>query len=159
MALNNIKRHGVKAGATRTLVLNMISADAELEIEHLGQSNFAFINDAMRGAGSDEVKAIIGRGEITQSQREKNRLANRETVAKHAVRAVRGFYFDHPTLRDADGDPVPDTENPVPSTKEGILQVVHALPDDIFDLVLAFALNQEHFRKQAPSAIEETAKK
>lgn len=161
MALNNIKRHSVKPGAIRTVVLNTISPETEMDIECLGQSNFSFMNDQTRGAGSEEVKAILGRTASTPEQREKNRLANRETLAKHSVKAVRGFYYDHPTEKDEDGDPMPDLSNPVPSDAKGIRDAVMALPDDMFADLMTFALDENNFRpsKKPTMPVGEVAKK
>lgn len=145
MALNNIRRHGIKPGKIIKVVLNMISDDHVLHIEHLGSSNFGYVNDAVRGAGSDEIKAIVGGGAKTPEQRQRIRDANRETVSKHSVRGHDGFLYD-----DVNGEP--DPAKPVKQDAAGIAEVVNALPDDIFDIVLAIAVNQENFRDVVAAA-------
>jgi hypothetical protein len=152
--LNNIRRHAVKPGKLVSINLDMISADHKLPVEHLGQANFGFVNDSLRGSGSESIKlAQAAKGQLTPEGLVRVREANRETVAKHSVRSHSGFCYDGP-----DGEP--DKANPVPSTPAGIAEVVNALPDDIFDQVLAFVLNPENFRERPIEAkAEDIAKK
>jgi len=160
--LNNLKRHAPKAGKLIKVTLNILGPDAWLEVEHLGLTNLGFMNDKARGAGSDSVQSIGTRsGELSPAEREKNRIANRETVAKHSVRNLGGIYHDHPTLRDEDGDAVPDLSNPVASDAQGIYDVVMSLDDATFADLMMLVMNGDYFRpeKKRTEPVGEVAKK
>jgi hypothetical protein len=139
--LNNLRRYDVKAGKSVPLILNMIPGDPVLHLEHLGESNHRFINDKVRGTGTDAVRASALRGTSDVDARQKVRDENRETVARYCVHRVEGFFYD-----DAAGNP--DPTSPVPNTPEGFMQVIRSLPDWIFDIVLAFVVNAANFMER-----------
>jgi hypothetical protein len=137
MALNNLRRGALKPGKTIPVILNMFPGSPTLHCEHLGNENYGFINDMMRGSGAEGVK--VGATSRSPEALGRVRTANREIVAKHSVRRIEGFYYD-----DADGNP--DLSKPVPSTLAAIAEVINALPDDVFDMLLAVVSDSERYR-------------
>jgi len=146
MALNNLRRGALKPGKTIPVIMNMFTyRDANgtvchpiIHCEHLGSENYGFINDMMRGAGADGVR-VAAHTARTPDQVVRVRGANREQVAKHSARRLEGFFYD-----DADGNP--DLSKPVPSTSAGLAEVINALPDDVFDMLLSIVTDSENYR-------------
>lgn len=137
MALNNVRKQAIKVGKVVALEMNQLVGNPILYVEHLGETNFGFVNDSFAQAGS---KAIRGGGNSSPEGVRRAREANRETVARHSVRKLGdGWFYD-----DENGNP--DAGRPVPSSPTGIAEVVDSLPDEVFDSLLIFVINAENFR-------------
>ncbi len=149
MALNNLRSRGPKVGKLIPIVLNQFPGDPILHCEHLGSTNQAFMADSLRSAGTEAVRSSKT---ISMEEIAINRIENRKTVAQFSVRKLEGFYYD-----DADGGR--DLSRPVPSTPEGIAEVVDALSDADFDIVLTMVRNLENFRDAPVAKPEDVAKK
>jgi hypothetical protein len=144
MPFGSVTAQHLQTGKTVELVLNQLVILGEhpvLVVEHLGETNKAFWNDALAKAN---VKATDGarRTKLTPADVIAGRIKNREAVAKFSVRGTIGFYHDH-----ADRPGVPDPARP--ATNVDIRDIVMALPDEVFDSVLAFVINGENFREHA----------
>lgn len=130
MPFRNIEQQALQVGKVVPLVLNQLVGDPVLMVAHLGETNVEFWNDAIARA---EAKATAGQRStfrITTSTVKDARRKNREIVAKYAVKGLEGFSHD-------DGRPADLSDIPA---------IVDALPDEVFDSVLAFCQNPENFR-------------
>lgn len=134
MAFGKISQQLVSTGHTVELVLNQIEGEPVLVVEHLGESNTEFWNDALAKAGVEANE--LGRKKPTAQAVKAARLKNREIIAKYSVRGLKNVFHD-------DG---------APATMADVPDVINALPDDVFDSVLAFVRNPENFRTRAPKA-------
>lgn len=143
MAFGKIQSQALPLGKVVPLVLNQLKGDPVLHVAHLGETNVEYWNDALAKANTRATADIARRAasKITPELVRKARQANRETVAKYAVKELENVFHD-------DGRP---------ATKDDVGAVVEALPDEVFDSVLAFVSNAENFRDRvfddAPSAI------
>lgn len=153
MGLNNVRKQKLKAGKVVPLVMNQLYGDPVLNVEHLGETNFGYLNDALAQAGAKAAR-FTGQQQRTPEQIQRERDENRATVTKHGVRSLgEGWYHD-----DKDGNA--DKSRPVESTPAGIAEVVNALPDEVFDSLFLFCLNGENFRDVAIAMpADELAKK
>lgn len=151
--LNNVRKQALKGGKTVDLVMNQLVGDPVLKVEHLGETNFGFLNDALAQAGAKAAR-FSGQAQRTPEQIKRERDENRAIVIKHGVRAlVSGWYHD-----DASGGA--DLKRPVDNDAKGIELVIRSLPDEVFDSVYIFCLNGENFRDSAVATQpEDLAKK
>lgn len=153
--LNNVKRHAVRSGTLRRVVMNMYPPvtmpDGTLVypavwLEHLGHTNESWMLERLAEAGKvdDEIKAIRARaGGRTLADIAKTWEEEREQLLRHGVRKIEGWYFDG-----VNGDP--DPLAPVPSNSDGIRAVVEAWDESAVGLAVRIAVNPENFRDAAP---------
>lgn len=153
MPINNVRKQAIKVGKTVDLVMNQLVGDPVLRVEHLGESNFGYLNDSLAQAGAKAAR-FGGQQQRTPEMIKRERDENRATVAKHGVRGLgTGWFHD-----DANGNA--DTTKPVKSDEAGIREVVDSLPDEVFDSLFLFCLNAENFRDHAIAVpADELAKK
>lgn len=141
MPFGSVSQQALKPAKTVELVLNQLVILGEhpiLVVQHLGESNKPFWNDALAKASANA--ADRGRNKkITPAEIDAGRAANRTTVAKFAVVDTRGFFHDY---TDRPGFP----DHMKPATKADIPEIINALPNEVFDSVMSFVLNAENFR-------------
>lgn len=132
MTFRNLEIQKLAPGKVVPLVLNQLAGEPVLHVEHLGESNTEFWNDAIAKAGT-RASAGNTRRAVTAATIREARDSNRKTVAKYAVRGLENIVDD-------DGNAAGIAEIPA---------VVAALPDEVFDSVLAFCSNPENFRERS----------
>lgn len=131
MGFRNIEKQALTAGKVVPLTLNQLVGDPVLHVAHLGETNAEFWNDAIaRAQQKATASGSTFRVSITPKAVKEARAKNREIVAKYAVKGLEGFAHD-------DGRPADLTDIPA---------IIDALPDEVFDSVLAFCQNSENFR-------------
>jgi hypothetical protein len=149
MPIGNLQRQRVQPGKVVRRVLDMLVGNPVLLLRHLGSTNAEWMSHLL--SAPDEDARALGATATNEAERQRNMLRNRESVARFACAGVEGFYFDG-----ADGGP--DYERPVPSTPDGIMEVMLSLSDDVFNVyVLPYVLNQENFRERPQFAPPPTA--
>lgn len=141
MGFSNISKQRVLGDRVVPLVLNQLVGDPVLHVRYLGESNAPFWSDVIARANTS---AALGqkRKDLSFELIAENRGRNREVVAKYAVAKLEGFMHD----------PAPDADGVMrakPATEADIPAVVASLPDDVFDSVLQFVSNPDHFRDYA----------
>jgi hypothetical protein len=129
MDFSNLSAQAVAPGKVVPLTLYQLTGDPVLHVCHLGESNAEFWNDAIAKANARSVGATK-RASITAKVLREARDTNRVTVAKYAVKGLEGF-------KDRMGRE---------GTLEHVELIIKALPDDVFDTVLAFCQNPDNFR-------------
>jgi hypothetical protein len=135
MGFTKIKMQAPPVGKTVELVLNQLDGDPVLTVEHLGETNITYWNDAVARAQAQGVTASAGRGKkVTPADIAAARERNRTTVATHSVRDIAKFFHDSGEA----------------ATKDDIAAIIAALPDDVFDSVLKFVSDPNNFRDDAP---------
>jgi hypothetical protein len=144
MAFGSVSKQRVQVGVTRDLVLlgiTQLGKHPVLVVEHLGESNVEFWNDAIAKANAEQNKAGKRKqgGAMSAAKIAQARQLNRETLIRHCVRDVRGFYHDN-------DKGVPDASKP--ASKADIAAIIHALPDDVIDDVLVWVLDANNFRDE-----------
>lgn len=138
MGFRNLEIQAPKIGKTVQLVLNQLAGDPVLVVEHLGETNIAFWNDAIAKAQAKAGASQAGsRKKITADDIASMRVKNREILAKYSVRALENVFHDKP-----DGSPDPER----PATADDIPAVVTSLPNDVFDTVWRFVQDANNFR-------------
>lgn len=143
MGFGNISAQTLRPGKTIEVVLNQLTNHLGdhpvLIIEHLGETNAAFWNEVILDAGKS-VHAAAATAIMSKEEIAKNRIENRETLAKHSVRGHRGFFHDLPDQ--------PGVEDPSrPAGADDTRDLVFALPDDVIQSILAIAKNEQNFRE------------
>lgn len=142
MAFRHIEAQAVPRSKTVPLVLWQLTGNPVLHVEHLGETNSEFWNDALAKANAGAFRG--GKKKLTDALIKERRVKNRETVARYAVRALENVFHD-------DGKA---------ATTADIRDVVYALPDDVFDFVLAFVEDANNFRDtEIDGSPDEIAKK
>lgn len=143
MSFRKLEAQAVEPNRTVPLVLAQLKGEPILHVEHLGETNREFWNDALARANV-QTNTASKRTRITDSKIKENRIKNRDLVAKYSVRALEKVFHD-------DGSP---------ATIADIRDVVFALPDDVFDEVLRFVGDPNNFRDvEIEGDAEELAKK
>ena len=138
MGFRNLEIQAPKIGKTVQLVLNQLAGEPVLIVEHLGETNITFWNDAIAKAQAKAGAAGSGgRKKITADDIVQARAKNREVLAKHSVRGLENVFHDKP-----DGSLDPER----PATIEDIPSVINALPNDVFDTVWKFVQDPNNFR-------------
>lgn len=130
MSFRKLEAQTVEVAKTVPLVLNQLRGEPVLHVEHLGETNKPFWNDALARANATAGISSGKRMKITDAKIRETRLKNRELVAKYSVRGLENVFHD-------DGKP---------AGAEDIRDVVFALPDDVFDAVLGFVSDPNNFR-------------
>lgn len=127
-----------KPGKIVPLVLNMLPGSPTVHVEHLGETNAAYWQDAI--ARAEAEPAAVGRRGITELRARRER--NRGLLVKFAVRRLEAVH--------SDGTPATDADIP---------EFVEALPDDVVDTVWVFCSDVENFRERPLAAPEKLAGK
>lgn len=147
MAFGSVSAQKVTGGKVVELVLVNLTILGEhpvLLVEHLGESNTEFWNDALAKANA-EAHSVGKRKKKERLDAQAvavGRAKNRETVSRYSVRDSRGFFHD------IDGHPG-YADKRKPATKADLKDIVMSLPDDVFDDVLQWVLDADNFREAA----------
>jgi hypothetical protein len=142
MGFSSVTAQALMPGKTVELVLNqlVILGDSPvLIVEHMGESNREFWNDALAKASGTRAAEVALGGKLTADQVNAARARNREALIKWCVKGTKGFFHDFP---DRPGVPDPDH----PATDADTADIIMALPNEVFDSVSKFVQNAENFR-------------
>lgn len=165
--LNNIKRHAVREGKLVAVKMNMYPptrmpdgtlVEPIVWLEHIGHTNQGFMLEQLADAGKKEdaiaaIRARVNNARRTLADIEKTFDDDRELLLRHSVRRIDGWFYDG-------DDGGPDPLSPVPSTPEGIRNVVDAWDTSAINLALRIAINAENYREAAvPMPAADVAKK
>ncbi len=132
MAFRKLEAQAIPEALVIPVVLHDLKPSPTLWVEHMGETNKGFWQDALARAN---VAASVGAGKrtrITDAKVKEARLKNRELVAKHSVRRMENVFHDDGT----------------PAKAEDIRDFVFALPDDVFDKLLEFVSDPNNFRDE-----------
>lgn len=141
MAFRSIAHQSVKVGRTRELVLAQLTVLGDhpvLVVEHLGETNTDFWNDAIARANADQA-GRRKRSKLTPQQIVVARGKNRDLLVQHCVRDTKGFFHDGP-----DGRPDPRK----PAARADVEDIVRSLPDDVVDDVMIWVTEANNFRDE-----------
>ncbi len=141
MAFEQIRSAGLKPGKTVPLILNMLPGEPVIHVEHLGDENTGFLNDAIAKANAKAALGTKGQ-KLSRAKLDEMREKNRATLAKHSVRSLEAKHSDGRAATDKD-----------------IPEFVDALPADVVDIVVQFVNDAENFRDRMESKPEDLAEK
>lgn len=131
MPFDQIKNAALRPGKLVPLVLNMLPGEPVVHLEHLGDENASYFDDAIAKANA---KAQAGKkgGRASRRQLAENRDKNRETLAKHSVRHLEARHSDGRAATDAD-----------------IPEFMASVPPDVVDTMIVFAFDAENWRERS----------
>jgi hypothetical protein len=141
MAFDNIRSAGLIAGRVVKLQFNNLPGQPVVHVEHLGETNAAWLNDEIARANSTSALVTSSRSALSKQKIGEARLKRRTVFAKHAARKLEA---KHSNGADATDDDIPE--------------FIAALPDEVFDAAWTFACDAENFRERVIDIGEESVK-